>query len=320
MRPSSAIKFGIVTVMFLGALGGDVVGQKWRQSGPFAMRPGEPEPNNRIDATNPVGAARVVPHQTTPASSISPVEQRQAIERFQANALLAKSADEIQFCQYAVEHAKADQVRQFALQMIDEHRELSRRLERLVPPVADSSIAAPRAGQVSQNKAASDANLPLAAPSQAPAVEPALAAPAPEPMHLDATQDLRPRPPASSDASAVASRGLWNARRGSDVANGIVEQLSAIDRRIESGETKMMRELIEQKSGTEFDEAFMSAETSGLIETITDLEVVQQEAVGPLRQIAQQSLPNAERHLQLAQRMMQERQRVAEGTFDSNHR
>jgi predicted outer membrane protein len=273
------------------------------------MRPGEPEPDNRIDASNPypVGGARVVP-QTAPTAAVSDAERREAIDRYLANALSAKNAEEIELCEYAAEHARAAPVRQFALQTAADHRELANQLGRIVPPTAGraqndttgTSPTQPTEGRIGANS------------------ELTTGIPAAKPMHLDATQDYRPTHPASSDASTVAARGLWNSPRG-DVVNAMVDQLSDLDRRIENAEFAQMRDLVEEKTGTDFDNAFMSAAASAQIETIATLDVAQ-EASSSLRPIAREAVSKAQRNLELAQRVTQGQERIAKSASESSNR
>jgi predicted outer membrane protein len=104
----------------------------------------------------------------------------------------------------------------------------------------------------------------------------------------------------SSNQTGVQRAGANFASNQGNVADRLLEiQKKSIDRT-----TQMVQKKLEEKSEKEFDECFISMEIGCHIQQLAELEVLQDEASGQLRQIVQQAKPTVEEHLKEAEQLM----------------
>jgi len=77
-----------------------------------------------------------------------------------------------------------------------------------------------------------------------------------------------------------------------------------IDRQIVDRKSQAIRQELQQKSGAEFDKAFVGTAINAHIHAIAALEVIGQQSQGQLSQIAQQARPTVQQHLDHAKQLM----------------
>lgn len=188
--------------------------------------------------------------------------QSPEIARHLANCLLMKNQAEIEINEFAEQQAQNPKVKQFAQQMVQEHRQLAQKLQQLAGAVA---------------AARSDASQPL-----------------------DATGQV--------DAQRQAAETSRLAGQQGDSLNRLLE----IDRKITERCIQNLREELQAKSGAEFDQCYIGSQIGGHMQMLAALEVISQEAQGPLRQIAEQARPTVQQHLDEAKQLAQQQWRTAQ--------
>lgn len=88
--------------------------------------------------------------------------------------------------------------------------------------------------------------------------------------------------------------------------NAALQQLAAIERQIAERCQQNLREKLQSKQGAEFDHCFVGSQIMGHMQMLAELEVIQSQTSGPLRQIAQESQPKVQHHLQTAEQLAEQ--------------
>jgi predicted outer membrane protein len=97
-------------------------------------------------------------------------------------------------------------------------------------------------------------------------------------------------------------------RAGQDGAFG---QLAQIDRQITQKATEAAIDRIRDKSGTEFDQAYLACQVAAHMHMKVALDVISQQTSGELAQIAQQAQPKIEQHLEEAEKLFKQAEQSA---------
>jgi predicted outer membrane protein len=207
------------------------------------------------------------------------------LDQFFAGCLLASSEGEIAISELAANRAKSSQVKEYAQQMVEEHRGLSRQLT----PLATSDSTASSAVKITHGEPAAIAG---------------------EGNHQDKMTDLAPQRPARSQLGQIATGDKEKETvpvdlHPADPTNPSLNQLSDADRRIHQAITKRLRAELEQQMGDDFDTAYLHAQAVTHVEMIGATEVIQTQSPDKLGQIAQQAGAMAERHLKQVRQLLQ---------------
>jgi predicted outer membrane protein len=273
MSKSSVVRSIVVLVGLYSLLLANSIGQKWRQSGPFVLRPGEPDTAFRSQNTGGVNSPAQIRQVPPPIADQRRVTDREnaAIGRYLAKRLLAGSESELEISQLASGRAEDPEIRQYAEQAVREHRDLAQQLR---------PLAAAQVGSLVRG----DRQSPTTAPSDVP---------------------------------PVATRGLWNS--APDAAE-VIDRLSDIERVIHMESAEAVRQKLDQKTGRDFDQAYLSQLVSEQIDFLTALDVIaRQPNLGPLRLIARAAFDTTQQHLRIADRLI-DRDRVGRQRTESTTR
>ena len=83
-----------------------------------------------------------------------------------------------------------------------------------------------------------------------------------------------------------------------------LQQLAAIEQKINERCQQTLREELQQKTGAEFDECYVGSQIAGHMHMLAALEVISQETQGPLKQAAEEARPLVQKHLEHAKELM----------------
>jgi predicted outer membrane protein len=89
-------------------------------------------------------------------------------------------------------------------------------------------------------------------------------------------------------------------------ANSAIHELMQIDRQIAERVLQAHREELQQKSGAEFDKCYIASAIGAHMHAVAALEVIGQHGQGQLSQLAQQSQPTVQKHLEHAKQLMKQ--------------
>ncbi len=209
--------------------------------------------------------------------------QNQEVEHHLAKCLMIKNQAEIEINEFAQERAKNPEVKQFAQQMVEDHRQLAEQLQQLAG-------AATRAGQSPRASSQIDAEAQPSDTTRLPG--------SPGAGQPDTTPELNRNVNVNENLAADRPAGQ----------SGALTQLLEIDRQITKRTTQAMRDELQQKSGAEFDECYLGAQIGSHICMLAALEVIGQQAQGELRQVAEQAQPTIQQHLDHAKHLAKELQ------------
>ena len=207
----------------------------------------------------------------------------QEVEQYVAACLLAKNKAEIEIAQFAQQQAQTPQVKEFAQQMVQEHRQLVQQLQ----PLAGMY------GGASRDAAA-----------QSPGVSSEF-----ESQRSDTTQ--LPGSPGASQAEprTATNTAIAPQRGGSAQGNEALQQLMQIEKQITERHTKAVRQELQEKQGAEFDKCFLGTQVASHIHMAAALETIAQQGQGRLAQLAQQAQPTVQQHLEHAKQLMEQLER-----------
>jgi len=196
---------------------------------------------------------------------------------------------EVELSELAQQQAQNPEVKQFAEQMVQDHRQLIQQLQQ----VAGTQSGAGSSGTTGSRSGASASSLETSSSSDTAGTT--------DTSGASGTRDL----PGTSAASGTTSVGGLSSA-GSSSANGVVSQLAAIDMQIAQRKTQMMKDELQQKQGAEFDKAYIGSAIPAHLHALAALEVLGQQSQGQLAQLAQQARPKVQQHLDHAKQLMKQ--------------
>jgi len=231
--------------------------------------------------------------------------QSQAIDTFYASCLLAQNQGEVELSELAQQQAQSPEVKQFAQQMIQDHRQMIQQLQQIAGGQSSSgssgSTGSSGTSRSSSSQRGSSSSSDTDTSSSGSDTSSALGT-----SGTSAT-DL----PGTSSASGTTSvGGLSSAASGAGLSgsggSGVAMQLAATDMQIAQRKTQMEKEELQQKQGAEFDKAFVGTAIPAHIHALAALEVLGQQSQGQLAQVAQQARPKVQQHLDHPKQLMRQ--------------
>jgi predicted outer membrane protein len=239
-----------------------------------------------------------------------------SIDQFLAGRLWDANESEIVINEMAANRSHHPQVKEYAEQIVDELRSLSRQLQPLATP--EAARATPNMG----------ARKTVSAPDTAASPDKLAELRSQRPNGSDIDQESAKRHPLletnpSGPSNAFAEVTLpasaerpnpeadWHdpaePRSPQEDSYQYINQLTDMERRIREGFAKRLRAELEQQTGDDFDASYLQAQVVLQVEAIATAEAIQQQSSGSLGRIAQQAAAMAERHLKQAEQLLQER-------------
>ena len=214
--------------------------------------------------------------------------QGQEVERYLASCLTLKNQGEIELSQFAQQRAQNPQVKQFAQQLVQDHQKFVQKLQQVPGVEIGNSRTLGASEQYDANRQTNDTTRLPGSPG------------ANQANQRDARPGLNDAP-ANNRLNQDANQSL-TADRAVD-QGGALKELLAIDKQITERCNQMVREELEAKTGPEFDMCFVGTQIGGHIHMLAALEVIEQQAQGELRQIAQEARPKVQQHLEHAKQL-----------------
>jgi predicted outer membrane protein len=233
--------------------------------------------------------------------------QNSVVDHFFAGCLLDQSKAEIELSKIALEKSENAEVKQFAQKMIQDHQKM---IEQLRPLTAMHGAVNRRTSSIlgGQSESQGRTETTEGRTSDTTAL----------PGSSGASQTLAPT---GNDATAPADATTeitanTNATTTAAASGSPVHQLMQIGRQINQRCLQMARDELQQKSGAEFDKAYVGSAIGAHIQALAALEVISKQRQGTLAQVAQQAQPTVQQHLENAKQLMKqlEGQSSATGT------
>jgi predicted outer membrane protein len=196
------------------------------------------------------------------------------VQRFLASCLLAKNQAEVELGQFAQQQAQNPEVKQFAQTMVQDHRQLVQKLQPLAgAPSTQASTSLETTGQIDAQRQAAD------------------------------TTRLPGSPGAGQPSRDTSINQSLTASRTGGQQNAALNQIAQIEKQVTQRFNEAVREELQQKQGAEFDKCYIGSQVGGHMHMLAALEVIEQQGPDQLRQIAQQTRPTVEQHLQHAKQL-----------------
>jgi predicted outer membrane protein len=200
--------------------------------------------------------------------------QNQAVDHYLAACLLGQNEAEVKLSEIAQQKSDNAQVKQFAEQMIQDHKKL---IEQLQP------LAAMQAGAKARVSGAIGTRTEVEQPA---APTDTTAAPS-----INTPTDTATRV-ATTDRPAMAG--------------GALHQLGQIEKQIGDRCLQTATEELQQKSGAEFDKCYVGMAVGAHMHALAALEVIGQQTQGQLAQVAKQAQPTVQKHYDQAKQLMKQ--------------
>jgi predicted outer membrane protein len=243
-----------------------------------ATQPGQPgAPQlNRPQANRTQPARQQQPYTSNyRGESSNTAAQSSTVEGYLVNCLLKKNKGEIEISQFAAEQTQDPQVKEFAQQVIKDHQNVVEKLRQLA---GTSSL---------------DANARVASDRSAIDTTPAPGSSGTDNATLGAN-DAR---------NATRSNERGNIARPGMQGNAALGQLASIEEKIADRCQQNLKEELQSKSGTDFDQCYVGSQIAGHMQMLAALEVLADEGPGQLKQAAEDTKDIVQQHLDHAKQL-----------------
>jgi len=254
------------------------------------------------------------------------VGQGREVEQYLTACLLADNQAEVELSQFAQQHAKSNEVKEFAQMMVQDHQKMIQQLQQLSGAQgsagqSDQSSAirtgsgradasSNSSGTQSSTGATSDASRSAGSTNSNNAGAGTSGASNRTTTTAGGTSATDASGSTASSASPGGGSSVNSLGAGGAAAtqvgggSGAVHQLMQIDRQIVERKTQATREELQGKSGAEFDKGFVGTAINAHVHALAALEVIGQQSQGQLSQVAQQARPTVQQHLEHAKQLM----------------
>lgn len=225
----------------------------------------------------------------------------QEAELFFTNCLLADNKAEVEISELAQQKSENSDVKQFAEQMIKDHNKMIQQLQQV------SGSAGKQTGDATSTLQGSDGGRVKTGALGTRSTD----------ATRNSSEQNRPSLPGSSGAnnttgqlgqtraageSAAALNGNPpGAQQGGSTA---IQQIASIDQQIKERCTQAAKEELQQKSGAEFDKAYIGSAINAHVHAMAALDVIGKQSQGQLAQVAQEAQPTVQQHLDHAKELM----------------
>jgi predicted outer membrane protein len=224
--------------------------------------------------------------------------QNSIVDHFLAGCLSDQSKAEIALSKIALEKSENAEVKQFAQKMIQDHQKMIEQLQPLTAMRGDASRnTSSILGGHSEAQGRSETTEGRASDTTA------------LPGSSGASQTLAPTGTSSSVPPATATTEITastNTTTTAAAGGSAVHQLRQIDRQINERCLQMARDEMQQKSGAEFDKAYIGSAIGAHVHALAALEVISKQTQGTLAQVAQQAQPTVQQHFEHAKQLMKQ--------------
>jgi predicted outer membrane protein len=283
MSASPRLRIGVVAAGLCCLLLGYAIAQQQQPAGQTRTRERDPSASGQTDRSSPLQIDRSTAERRTAnyrGAQANASGANRAVEHYLANCLLARNEAEVQLSEIAQQKAENPDVKQFAQQMIQDHRKLIEKLQ----PLAGMQGSAKRGASDSSTTRSSDTTALPGSPGAGQTIPPS---------GISTTV-----PPTGTTADAAASTTTREMSGG-----GALHQLGQIERQIGERCLQMARDELQQKSGAEFDKCYVGSAIGAHMQVLAALEVIGQQTQGQLAQVAQQAQPAVQEHLDKAKQL-----------------
>jgi predicted outer membrane protein len=215
------------------------------------------------------------------------------VEQFVAGCLLAKNQAEIKLSKLAEQQSQNPQVKELAQMMIRDHQQLVDKLQQHVGTqtgaaraggTAESTRLSAQSRDTADRSATTGETDPLSDRSEA------------------GTPDATTRGIGTETTTGRSLAGT----PGGESANAGIQQLTQIEKQIVDRQTEAARQELEQKEGAEFDKCFVGMVIGAHVNQNAALEVLGQQNLGQVSQLAQEAQPKVQQHLDHAKQLMKQ--------------
>lgn len=256
--------------------------------------------------------------------------QSREVEQYLTACLLADNNAEVELSQFAQQHAKSSEVKEFAQMMVQDHQKMIQQLQQL-SGAPSSAGQSDRSSSTKTASGRSDANSGLGDTKSSTNTASDATLGSTNSNSADARRAANTSATAGANSTSTAGGGTSGTGTSESTASsaspgggpavnslgaggaaaaqaasgsGAVHQLMQIDRQIVERKTQATREELQRKSGAEFDKGFVGTAINAHVHALAALEVIGQQSQGQLAQVAQQARPIVQQHLEHAKHLM----------------
>ena len=217
--------------------------------------------------------------QTSQTSRLqSSDRQTQQTQQILASDLKLGNEAEIQLSQLGQQQAENQQVKEYAQQMIQAHRQLNQQLVQAVPQARQASLDGDQAGQLGQ-----------------------------------ASQARQTRTAGQANQTSQARQTDQAGQAGQDVfgmadagAHDQSHALTTIHQQVAQAMLDQQKQMLQDHQGADFDKAFMGSQIALHQAMLAKLQVYQNHVSDDARQILQQAAQETQQHLEQAKQIMRQ--------------
>jgi len=195
----------------------------------------------------------------------------QAVDHYLAACLLGQNQAEVQLSEIAQQKSENPKVKQFAQQMIEDHKKM---IEQLQPLAAMQGAAKLGVSGSIEKRTESERAIPATGTAAAPSIN----------TTTDTTTAV-----ATTDRPAMGG--------------GALHQLGQIEKAIGDRCLQAAKEELQQKSGAEFDKCYVGMTLGAHMHALAAVEVIGQQTQGKLAQVAKQAQPTVQEHFDHAKQL-----------------
>jgi predicted outer membrane protein len=216
--------------------------------------------------------------------------QHNEVDNYFVNCLLKSNQAEIELSQYAAQQSQNPKVKQYAQELVKDHQQVVQKLQQLARnnPQQSGNASLDTAAQNDANRLANDT-------TRTPG---------------SSGTDTAAAGTTSRSGAGTTDRDTaenLTSTRGSSMHGGAeLMQVGQIEGKINDRYNQAIREELQQKSGTEFDDCYLGAQIGGHMYMLAELEVLPEHTQGQLKQIVDEAKPTVQKHLEQAKDLMKE--------------
>lgn len=346
MSASLTLKFGVAAAAFSCLFAGSVVAQQTQatRDARSSQSASDASADQNVGQSGRSSAQQSGQSAIQDSDAAAPASQRYTanfrgesaragdnkVEKFLAACMLAQNKAEIELSQFAAQQSQNPQVKEFAQKMVRDHQQMVQQLQQVAGKQGQSARGTSATGSTESTRSSTNTNAAIeasrngsdAANASNPSSE-ARDSDAGGTATIGATDLLSDR---SDSETLGTSSGAATGRAGSSArtsesdtatarsltgttdsqASGAIQQLIQIDKQIVDRQMQATRQVLEQKEGAEFDKCFLGIAMNAHVNMNAALEVIGQQDLGQLSQLAQQAQPKVQQHLEHAKQLMKQ--------------
>lgn len=222
--------------------------------------------------------------------------QSNTLDQHIATCLILANKEEIALAQFAQERAQHEEVKKFAQQMIEQHKQAVTKLEQAAPEVASMrgqlELNAGQGGQGQDRRSGDQASTGQQGQQGQPG----------QPRAATQAGGATGQPGGVVQASGASPFNPGGAQSGSQ--QGGQHQMVALAKEVKQQCLQLTQRELSEHEGADFDKAYIGQQVGAHIAMLAQLQASSQYASGNLRQVIQEGEQMTQEHMEHAKRIM----------------